>query len=104
MNTLEAIKNRHSYRGKFKNTKVPREDLRTIMQAGIAAPSGCNKQTACFIAVDDSETLGKLKSVINPPVAETAPAAIGVAADDVRAPAKKAFEERAWFNLFGNED
>lgn len=64
MNTLEAIKNRHSYRGKFKDTKVPREDLRTIMQAGIAAPSGCNKQTACFIAIDDSETMAKLKSVI----------------------------------------
>lgn len=177
MNTLEAIKNRHSYRGKFKNTKVPREDLKTIMQAGIDAPSGCNKQTTYFIAVDDSGTLGKLKSVIDPPVAETAPAAIcvltqrinayrnrcfavqdysaaienmllaivelgyqscwyeghitdddginhkmeeilnvpkgydlvcflpiGVVADDIRAPSKKSFGERAWFNSFENAD
>ena len=78
MNTLEAIRNRHSYRGKYLSTPVPREDLTTIMQAGLDAPSGCNKQTTSLIAVDDPEILKKLHAVIQPPVGETAPAMICV--------------------------
>ncbi len=78
MNVIEAISNRHSYRGKFKQIPVPREDLVTIMQAGLDAPSGCNTQTTSLIAVDDPEVLQKLKAVIDPPMAETAPAFICV--------------------------
>lgn len=32
MNTFEAINSRHSYRGKYKSTPVPREDLTKIIQ------------------------------------------------------------------------
>ena len=78
MNAMEAILNRHSYRGKYRADPVPREDLVKIMEAGLAAPSGCNKQTTSLIAVDDPEVLQKLRSVIDPPVGETAPAAICV--------------------------
>lgn len=78
MSVIDIIKNRHSYRGKFQSTPVPREDLITIMEAGLAAPSGCNKQTTSLIAVDDPEVLRKLRAVIDPPVAETAPAIICV--------------------------
>ena len=78
MNTFEAISTRHSYRGKFLPTAVPKEHLIRIMEAGYHAPSGCNKQTTSFIAVDDPEILAKLKSVIDPPVAESAPAFICV--------------------------
>ena len=78
MNVLEAIRCRHSCRGPFLPDPVPREDLVTIMEAGLAAPSGCNKQTTSLIAVDDPEVLKKLHSVITPPVAETAPAMICV--------------------------
>ena len=78
MNAIEAISKRHSYRGTFKPTPVPREDLMTIMQAGLDAPSGCNKQTTSLIAVDDPEVLAKLRAVIDPPVAQTAPAMICV--------------------------
>ena len=78
MKALNAIENRHSYRGKFKNTPVPRDDLIAIMQAGLSAPSGCNKQTTSLIAVDDLEVLNKLRGVIDPPIADTAPAAICV--------------------------
>ena len=74
MNVLEAIGCRHSYRGKYKDTPVPREDLQKIMQAGLDAPSGCNKQTASLIAIDDPEILAKIHRVIDPPVGETAPA------------------------------
>lgn len=85
MNVIEAISNRHSYRGKFNQTAVPREDLVTIMQAGLDAPSGCNTQTTSLIAVDDPEVLKKLRTVINPPVAETAPAIICVLTQRINA-------------------
>ena len=52
--------------------------LVTIMKAGLAAPSGCNKQTTSLLAVDDPEVLAKIHAVIDPPVAETAPALICV--------------------------
>ncbi len=78
MNTMQTILGRRSYRGRFKDTPVPREDLKTILEAGLAAPSGCNKQTTSLIAVDDPAVLAKLREVIDPPVAETAPAAICV--------------------------
>ena len=57
---------------------MPREHLTAILQAGLAAPSGCNRQTVSLIAVDDPEVLNKLRAVIDPPVAETAPAMICV--------------------------
>ena len=173
MTMLELISARHSYRGKYLPTPVPREHLTAIMQAGLDAPSGCNKQTTSIIAVDDPAVLAQLRMVIDPPVAATAPAYIcvltqriiayrdrcfavhdysaaiqnmllaivalgyqscwyeghitdvdrigdkmarilgvpedyelvcllpvGVAADPVKGPKKKAFEERAWFNGF----
>jgi len=78
MTVLEAIKYRTSYRGKYKNASIPRADLIKIMEAGLAAPSGCNKQTTSLIAVDDVELLNELHKVINPPAAETAPAIICV--------------------------
>jgi len=78
INTLEVIQNRHSYRGRYESTPVPKEDLRKIMEAGLAAPSGCNTQTTSLIAVDDPVLLEKLKAVINKPVGATAPAMICV--------------------------
>ena len=91
MNTLEAISARHSYRGKYKNTPVPREDLVKIMQAGLDAPSGCNKQTTSLIAVDDSEVLAKLHAVIDPPIGESAPAMICVLTQRICAYRDKCF-------------
>ncbi len=78
MNMLQLIANRRSYRGKYKAMPVPRADLTAIMEAGLAAPSGCNKQTTSLIAVDDPAVLAQLRAVIQPPVAETAPAVICV--------------------------
>lgn len=78
MNVMEAMMKRHSYRGKFLSTPVPREHLTQIMEAGCAAPSGCNKQTTSFLAVDDPAVMKKLHAVIQPPVGNTAPAMICV--------------------------
>lgn len=80
MNTLDAISARCSYRGAYESTPVPRENLRRILEAGLAAPSGCNKQTTSLIAVDDPKVLSKLCALIDPPVGGTgaAPAMICV--------------------------
>ena len=91
MNVLDAIKMRHSYRGKFKDIPVPREDLMKILEAGLDAPSGCNKQTTSLIAIDDPEILSKVKSVVEPPVAQTAPAAICVLTQRINAYRDKCF-------------
>ena len=78
MDMMKTILERHSYRGKYLPVPVPREDLQAIMEAGLAAPSGCNKQTTSLIAVDDPQVLAQLHSVITPPIGETAPAMICV--------------------------
>lgn len=78
MNVQECIRQRHSYRGEYLPDPVPKEHLRMIMESGLCAPSGCNKQTTSLIAVDDNDTLDKIKKCIEPPVAATAPAFICV--------------------------
>ena len=92
MNTFEAISARYSYRGKYLSTPVPREHLKLILEAGCAAPSGCNKQTTSFIAVDDPEILSKLHAVIDPPLGETAPAMICVLTREIIA-----YRDRTFF-------
>lgn len=91
MSVIAAAAKRHSYRGKYRSIPVPREDLITIMEAGLSAPSGCNKQTTSLIAVDDPEILKKLRGVINPPAGETAPAMICVLTQRISAYRNKCF-------------
>jgi nitroreductase len=64
METFEAISKRFSYRGPYKNSTVPREDLKKILEAGLAAPSGCNKQTTSLIAVDDPELINSIFNIV----------------------------------------
>ena len=78
MDTFEAISDRYSYRGKYLDAPVPRDHLKKILEAGLAAPSGCNKQTTSLIAVDDQAVLEKLHCVIDPPLGQTAPAMVCV--------------------------
>lgn len=78
MNTFDVIKKRRSYRGTYTDTPVPKEHLIQIMEAGLAAPSGSNKQTTSLIAVDDAKLLKELYSVIQRPLGATAPAIICV--------------------------
>ena len=77
MNTFDAIAGRFSYRGNYLPTPVTREHLTAILQAGMDAPSGCNKQTTSFIAVDDPQILQSLRAIM-PAVGQTAPAIICV--------------------------
>ncbi len=88
---IDLIMSRHSYRGKYKPDKVPREDMKAILEAGLAAPSGCNMQTTSLIAVDDEPLLKEILSVIDPPVAQTAPALICVLTERIPAYRDKCF-------------
>jgi hypothetical protein len=54
MNTLEAIEQRRSIR-KFKDTPVSDEQLQTILQAAVQAPSGKNRQPWRFVVVKSEE-------------------------------------------------
>lgn len=88
---INIIKNRTSYRGKYKSCVVSKEDLITIMEAGLSAPSGCNKQTTSLIAINDEQLLQQLKSLIEPPICETAPAFIAVLTQKIYAYRDKCF-------------
>lgn len=74
--TLTTIFSRTSYRGLFADTPVPRPHLETIVRAGIAAPSGCNRQTPAFVAVDDPTKVAEIKQIFKRPSCDTAPAFI----------------------------
>jgi nitroreductase len=76
MQTLTSILTRTSYRGKYTPTPVPREHLRQLLEAGLAAPSGCNKQTTSLIAVDDPALLRQLNDLTETHIGRTAPAMI----------------------------
>lgn len=88
---LSIINERSSYRGKYFNTPVSRENLQLIMQAGLAAPSGCNKQTTSLIAVDDPDLLKRINQVIDPPICESAPAVICVLTQKIYAYRNKCY-------------
>ena len=64
MKTFDAINKRYSFRGSYQNTNIPREDLKKILEAGLAAPSGCNTQTTSLIALDDPELIGSISALV----------------------------------------
>ena len=80
---LNTIFDRSSYRGAFRDIPVPRQDLELILRAGVAAPSGCNRQTTAFAAVDDPEKVRAVKKVFQRPSGQSAPAFIMVFAQEV---------------------
>ena len=60
METLECIKTRRSYR-KYKADPVPEELLEKIIEAGMWAPTGMNKQAPIIIAITDKEQRDRLR-------------------------------------------
>ena len=76
MDTMNAIRNRKSFRGPFTDTPVSREDLTELLEAGYLAPSGCNLQTTWLIGVDDPELLAGLADIYSHEWAKGATAAI----------------------------
>jgi nitroreductase len=82
MDLFEAINKRHSYRGDFKPDPVPDSDLKTIVEAGIKAPSGCNAQTTDFIIVTNNQSVKKIGEITGYPFVKNAPSLIVCAVTD----------------------
>ena len=78
MTLFEAVKERYSYRGEFQDSPVSRGDLQKILEAGLAAPSGCNAQTTYLVGIDDPVLIKNMASIINKPKAATAQAGVCV--------------------------
>lgn len=91
MNLTDVILDRHCYRGKYLPDAVPRTTLRRIVEAGLSAPSGCNKQTTTLIAVDDPAMLKQLYAAIGRPYEGTAPAMICVVTQKIIAYGTRTF-------------
>jgi len=60
MEFFETVVNRHSYRGPFTDKGVDPDDLRKIVQTGLDAPSGMNKQTTSFVIVNDPDLVSQI--------------------------------------------
>lgn len=58
-NTVSDIMNRRSIR-KYKLEQISREELDTVLQAGICAPTGMNRQSPLVIAVQNKEVRDRL--------------------------------------------
>ncbi|MBI5832017.1 MAG: nitroreductase family protein [Armatimonadetes bacterium] len=87
MELFEAIAERYSYRGEYTGQSVPREHLQQILQAGLAAPSGCNSQSTRFVAVDDPALLSQISDLLPPRNASRTAQAMIFAVVDAKAPA-----------------
>ena len=57
--TIENIMNRRSIR-KYKPGQISREELDTVLNAGICAPTGMNRQSPILIAVQNKDVRDKL--------------------------------------------
>lgn len=82
---MDAIFQRKSYRGAYLPDPVPRADLTTLLEAGLSAPSGCNKQTTSLIAVDDPVLLREIFAIMDLPDCKSAPAVICVLSKHIAA-------------------
>jgi len=63
MDLLDAIKGRTSIR-RFKQTPVPDEDIRRILDAGRLAPSSNNTQPWSFLVIKDRAVLAKMAEAV----------------------------------------
>ena len=59
MNALDCMLTRSSVK-KYKSDPVPKELMDKIIEAGLAAPSGLNKQSPIILAVTDKQVLDEL--------------------------------------------
>ncbi len=80
MNLFEA---RYTHRSAFTQKPVSREELISIVKAGMCAPSGKNTQTTQFIIVDDKSLLNELAGIMGNVPYTNAPAAIIVLSEPV---------------------
>lgn len=80
METLTAIRTRKSIR-KFLNREIPPEVIRTILEAGVSAPSGGNCQPWRFVVSTDRGKIKQFDPYGHQACVEEAPAVIVACAD-----------------------
>ena len=73
MEFFDVIARRGSYRGEFKQSSIPQEELYRILDVGIRAPSGYNLQTATLYAVTDELLRRSLAEIFPTKAVQTAP-------------------------------
>ena len=60
--TIEDLMNRRSIR-KYKPEQISRQELDTVLNAGICAPTGMNRQSPILIAVQNKQVRDKLSKM-----------------------------------------
>lgn len=63
MELLQAISSLYNYRGEFSDVAVPRDDLQTIVQAGLQASAAMNVLSTSYVIVDDPQKLARLSQL-----------------------------------------
>lgn len=69
MEFTELVRKRRSIR-KYKDTPIPDEDIVRVIEAAVAAPSGCNSQCWHFVALKGPEKTAALATVVEKGVEE----------------------------------
>jgi nitroreductase len=86
MEFFDVIRARYSHKAAFAPAPRPAdEDLRRIVEAGMAAPSAMNRQSPEFIIITDAGLLERIGEITNNAVLKTAPAMIAVLGNPVDA-------------------
>lgn len=80
MEALKAILTRKSIRA-FLDKEIPKDVIKKILEAGVQAPSGGNRQPWRFIVVTDREKIKQFDPYAHQPWVENAPALIVACAD-----------------------
>lgn len=60
--TIQDIKNRRSIR-KYKPEQISREELEAVIEAGICAPTGMNRQSPIIVAVQNKEDIALMSRI-----------------------------------------
>lgn len=82
MEFFEVIKRRYSHKAAFDPSRpVPEEHLIQIVEAGVAAPSAANGQSAEFIIINDKALRDQIGAITGSVPLKTAPALIAVVSD-----------------------
>lgn len=60
--TIQDIKNRRSIR-RYKSEQISREELEAVIEAGICAPTGMNRQSPIIVAVQNKEDIALMSRI-----------------------------------------
>lgn len=78
MDLFETIDRRYSHRTAFTEDPVSADDVKTIVEAALKAPSGYNMQPVHYLVIDDPELLAGVAEIMPTPATKTAPLMIAV--------------------------